>query len=371
MSMLKKISLLFFIATVSHAQHVIHGKIEHAGTPTTIYLKKFMFNWVILDSITTKKNEFTFTIPENDDFVYVSANDVQKLRDVKLYNVKGATYILFNAENQQLQVKGTALNEGLYLYLSYLKPFEDRLQSLTENPPKTPAFQYASEEERKAYKAYLENVDLARRKLEQAKFDFILNNKKEAYTRILIEEKLKRDFFEKDLDILKIFYKNLDNSFRQSEGGKKLQAFLSEYETVQTGTKASDFTIPDPQNQEQSLYKNLGRYTILDFWASWCAPCRKENQHLVTLYEKYKDAGLNIISVSLDAHKDQWLNAIAKDGLTWLQLSNLKHADDPVTALYKITSIPRMFLLDRKGNILARDLYGTDLEEKLEELIKK
>ncbi len=371
MFMLKKISLLFFIATASHAQHVIHGKIEHAGTPSTIYVKKFMFNWVIVDSITTEKNEFTFTIPENDDFIYVSANDEKKLSDVKLYNVKGATNILFDAESRELSVKGTALNEGLYLYLSYLRPFEDGLQSLLEAPPHTPAFQYASEEERNTYKAYLANVDLARKRLEQAKFDFILNHKKEAYTKILIEEKLKRDFFEKDFNALKFFYKNLDKSFKESEGGKKLQAFLRDYETVQAGAKASDFVIPDTQSREQSLYKNLGNYTILDFWASWCAPCRKENLHLVTLYEKYKDAGLNIISVSLDAHKDQWLNAIAKDGLTWLQLSNLKHSNDPVTDLYKITSIPRMFLLDRKGTILARDLYGTELEKKLAELIKK
>jgi len=368
--MLKKIIFLFFLTSVSHAQHVIHGKIEHAGSPSTLYLKKFMFKWIVVDSIRTEKNEFTFTIPENDDFIYIEADNLKKLPQVKLYNVKGTTDILFNAENQKLQVTGTSINEGLYKYLSYLKPFEDKVQNLTDNPPNIANLQYASAEERTSYQTHLENIDRARKKLEQAKFDFIRENKGNDYTKFLIEEKLRRDFYERDFEVLKVFYEELDNSFKQDEKSKKLQAFLKEYETVQAGAKAKDFIIPDAKNQPKSLYKNLGKYTLLDFWSSSCAPCRKENMNLVALYKKYKKAGLTIISVSLDVHKDQWMNAIAKDEMSWLQLANLDHSNEAVTDLYKVKSIPKMFLLDHKGTIIARDLYGSELEEKLQELFK-
>lgn len=370
--MVKKILFLvcFFIATFSHAQHVIHGRIEHSEIPHTVYLKKFFFNWVVLDSVRTENNEFTFTVPENNDFIYIDINNEDKSQ-IKLYNVKGITSIYYNSENQNLHITGTSVNEGLYQYQAYLKPFEKKLQVLIDNPPNIPVPQQASAEEQVIYKNHMKNVADARKSLEQAKFDFIKNNKENDYAKLLIEERLQKDFYEKDWEVLKRFYKELDKSSQQSERGRKLNSFLKDHETIQIGFKVNDFKIPDVNNKEHSLYKNLGKYTILDFWSSSCGPCRKENPHLVKIYDKYKRSGLNIVGISLDVHKEQWINAITKDGLTWLQLSNLKHTNDPIAALYKITAIPRMFILDHKGTIIARDLYGEELDKKLEELFKE
>jgi thiol-disulfide isomerase/thioredoxin len=113
--------------------------------------------------------------------------------------------------------------------------------------------------------------------------------------------------------------------------------------------------------------------TILDFWASWCRPCRTENPNFVKLYNKYHEKGLNIISVSLDREnqKSRWIKAIEKDNLSWYNVSNLKYWQDPVALMYNITSIPATFILDDKGTIIATRLRGSALEKKIDELFER
>ena len=111
----------------------------------------------------------------------------------------------------------------------------------------------------------------------------------------------------------------------------------------------------------------MGKLTIIDFWASWCAPCRQENPNVVALYKEFHDKGLNIIGVSLDRKGEatKWKEAIAKDGLTWTQISNLKFWDDPIAQKYNVKSIPATFLVDANGKIIATDLRGAELRAKV------
>ena len=120
-----------------------------------------------------------------------------------------------------------------------------------------------------------------------------------------------------------------------------------------------------------TLSKILGEVTILDFWASWCKPCRVENPNFVRIYNKYHEKGLEIISVSLDrkGQKSAWVSAIEKDKLNWYNVSNLKFWQDPIAQLYNISSIPATFILDRDGKILATRLRGQALEAKIAELL--
>lgn len=113
----------------------------------------------------------------------------------------------------------------------------------------------------------------------------------------------------------------------------------------------------------------MGKVTLLDFWASWCAPCREENPNVVALYNELHSKGLNIISVSLDRDVTAWKEAIAKDKLSWTQVSNLKEMKDPIALQYNVTQIPTTFVLDAKGKIVAIDLYGDDLKSKIKELL--
>ncbi|MFN7675139.1 TlpA family protein disulfide reductase [Flavobacterium sp.] len=137
------------------------------------------------------------------------------------------------------------------------------------------------------------------------------------------------------------------------------------------GTVAPNFKAPTPSGKIVSLKESLGKVTLIDFWASWCQPCREENPKVIALYNEFHKKGFNIISVSLDDNTEDWKNAIAKDGLTWTQVSNLKEMKDPIAIQYGITQIPTTFLLDSDGKIVAIDLFGEDLKAKINELLAK
>ncbi|MBC9931354.1 TlpA family protein disulfide reductase [Chitinophaga qingshengii] len=139
---------------------------------------------------------------------------------------------------------------------------------------------------------------------------------------------------------------------------------------VKVGQEAPDFSLPDPNGKTISLKSLRGKYVLLDFWASWCGPCRQENPNVVRAFQQFKGKNFTILGVSLDKTKDQWLAAIAKDGLTWNHVSDLKFWDSSVVPLYGINAIPTNFLLDPQGKVIATDLRGDDLIAKLQQVLK-
>lgn len=120
-----------------------------------------------------------------------------------------------------------------------------------------------------------------------------------------------------------------------------------------------------------SLKESLGKVTIVDFWASWCGPCRMENPNVVAIYKEFHSKGLNIIGVSLDQDAAKWKDAISKDKLSWTQVSNLKGWEEPIAIQYKVEAIPATFILDASGKIVAKDLRGAELKAKIIELLAK
>lgn len=131
-----------------------------------------------------------------------------------------------------------------------------------------------------------------------------------------------------------------------------------------------NFTQNDTLGNAVSLASFKGKYVLLDFWASWCGPCRAENPNVVKAYNKYKDKGFTILSVSLDqpGKHQAWMDAIHKDGLTWTHVSDLKFWDNEVAKQYGIRAIPQNFLIDPEGKIIAKDLRGDELTKTLSEL---
>jgi len=119
------------------------------------------------------------------------------------------------------------------------------------------------------------------------------------------------------------------------------------------------------------LKESLGKITIVDFWASWCAPCRAENPNMVALYKDFHSKGLNIVGVSLDKDANKWKEAIAKDKLNWVQVSHLKQWEEPIAAQYEVQEIPSTFILDASGKVIAKGLRGEDLRSKINELLSK
>ena len=138
---------------------------------------------------------------------------------------------------------------------------------------------------------------------------------------------------------------------------------------VNVGDKAPDFSAPNPNDIAVSLNTSLGKLTVLDFWASWCGPCRVDSPNLVKVYNTYKDKGLAIVGISLDQQKESWKKAIDNDKLDWTHVSFLKHWDDPIAAIYGVRSIPQLFLLDENGVVIAKERHAADFIPVLEKIL--
>jgi thiol-disulfide isomerase/thioredoxin len=175
-----------------------------------------------------------------------------------------------------------------------------------------------------------------------------------------------------DMDAAKAgpMFQLLSPELQNSNAGKELAAFIEVGKRSTVGVSATDFTQPSPEGANISLSSFKGKYVLVDFWASWCGPCRAESPNLVKAYNLYKSKGFEIFSVSLDEKKDRWLKAIKDDGYTWPQAGDMKGWDNAAAVIYGISGIPFSFLVDPNGVIIARNLRGEELEKKLMELMK-
>jgi len=140
---------------------------------------------------------------------------------------------------------------------------------------------------------------------------------------------------------------------------------------VDIGQKAPDFTMNDPNGVPVSLYDALANCEVLllDFWAAWCGPCRKENPFVVSTYNQFHSKGFSVLGVSLDRDRESWLKAIENDKLTWTHVSNVKYWDNPVAKMYGVSAIPTNYFIDKNGIILGKNLRGVALKEKVSSLI--
>ncbi|MEI6820612.1 MAG: TlpA disulfide reductase family protein [Bacteroidota bacterium] len=173
-----------------------------------------------------------------------------------------------------------------------------------------------------------------------------------------------------EITMLDSIAKNFDKSLENDEFVKRIKEKLVLLHSTEVGSVAPEIEMADTNGVPFKLSSLRGKVILIDFWASWCRPCRGENPNVVAAYNAYKDKGFDILGVSLDQNKDSWLKAIKDDKLTWHHVSDLKYWNNAAAKLYGVNSIPHSVLLDKRGVIIATDLRGEALLKKLDEIIR-
>ncbi len=200
--------------------------------------------------------------------------------------------------------------------------------------------------------------------------EFIRNHPSSWLSYVVLDEEIRHQVISPETGVT--LYEVLSPDLKKYVQVVKLGERINPVGKTAVGSQAAEFTINDVNDQPVSLSSFRGKYVLVDFWASWCGPCRAENPNVSSAWHKYKDKGFDVLSVSLDGpgQKQAWLDAIKKDHLEWTQVSDLQGMKSAVAVSYNLASIPASFLIDPSGKIIARDLRGQQLENKLKEVIK-
>lgn len=289
-------------------------------------------------------------------------------------NFNGKPAIEIYAENSEITIKGkrdsldkvTVSGSRVHEQYDY---FKEQIKALEEQQQELyPLFSEAKENNNKEELSRLDSLYDA---IEDDKIriikQYIADNPKTPVSLYAIRKHLVYYLDGKELENQ---LSELDTTLHKFDTYKELAERVDILSKCAIGKKAPNFTLEDTTGKPVSLNDFRGNYLLLDFWASWCGPCRRENPNVVKMYKKFNDKGFEVLGVSLDSKRDKWLKAIEEDNLTWTHVSELKGWDSKAGKLYGVMSIPHTVLINKEGVIVAKNLKGKALEEKLKELME-
>jgi peroxiredoxin len=367
---MKKLLLLFVLATVlfscnQSGKYVLHGTVKGLPDGKKITLERQQESLGIpmtVDTTTIKDGKFTFEGKITEPAVYQVAIDSVRGRSFIILE-DGEITLEINKDSLQLnKMSGTYNNEQLAEFNASGIKIQKKIQ----------AFQMANREKMELAMKTKDTVTInqLRKGFKQIRDEVSVNaeNYIKTHPKSFIAALLLESFIgapSLDIKDAQAYFDNLDPDLKKTKVGKHIEKKIAELKTVSVGRRAPNFSAPDVNGKKTALNESLGRITIIDFWASWCGPCRAESPNMVALYNEFHAKGLNIIGVSLDKTADKWKEAIAKDGLVWTQVSNLKYWDDPIAAQYGVKSIPATYILNQYGVVVAKDLQGPELRNQI------
>jgi len=351
------------ISCASPDKFVINGEIKGKDTGKIRLMKYADGRWMAEDSTTITKGKFKLNGKADLPELRVIAMEPQETV-AQFFAENGTINLEAYADSlDKTVIKGSRSNDDFKIYQQELMNLSKEAQGMQQ---RFMAAQQNGDQEgmKKAqidYEAMNQNLTVYAK-------NFIREHKKSTVSPLIALMQFGQTITAAEIDTLIAF---LDPSIRASIYVAELNKIADKKRSTEMGTMAPDFTLPTPDGSTFTLSSTRGKYVMIDFWAAWCQPCRRENPNVVALYAKYKDKGFDIVGVSLDREREAWVKAIADDQLVWHQVSELKFWQSEIAQKYGVSSIPSTFLLDKEGKIIAKNLRGEELAKKLEELMGK
>lgn len=324
--------------------NLVNGKFEIKGTITEPVIAT-----ISLQEENPPKNK----VFDNEEF---NRNNLWLFLDTGNISIVSKTFL------NEAVVNGTQTVNDFYSYQQQIKKIAE-LENKTVNIYN----EYSKAKNAEATNLALDVYKKLQSLLYSEQMAFVKKNPSSLVSLFLVQDALGADM---DAAKAEPMFALLSNTLQQSMQGIKIKGMIETGKKSMVGTTAADFTQPDANGHAVSLSSFKGKYVLVDFWASWCGPCRAESPNLVKAYEKYNGKGFQIFSVSLDESKDKWLKAVNDDHYTWTQAGDMKGWNNVAARQFGVQGIPFNMLIDPNGVVIARNLRGDELVKKLEEIFK-
>jgi peroxiredoxin len=363
---MKKAAFILFISSIlascmsNKDQFKITGTVKGIDTGMVFLQKNDMEKWVNTDSAKLEKGAFAFKgkvdLPE---LWHIAVKESEIVVPVFLENAKIDVHI-YPDSLEKSTIKGSATQDIYQNYLTMNEAINVKMDSVYKEYKKAKDAKDTLGMER--YDSISNTLDAEMKKQLQ---DFIKSNNKTVVAPYLVM----KNSWQFELSELEEIVNVMDTSLNASQYLKALKKRVDILQSVTVGKMAPDFTMNDSTGKPVTLSSLKGKILLVDFWASWCGPCRGENPNVVKAYQAFSKKGFDILGCSFDQNRERWIKAVKDDNLTWNHVSDLKGWGNEAGKLYGINSIPANVLLDKDQKIIARNLRGEDLMKKLTEVL--
>ncbi|MFA8432929.1 MAG: redoxin domain-containing protein [Marinifilaceae bacterium] len=352
---------LFFVSCDSGNKYTVSGKIAGV-TEGKVYLNKLNGReFAKVDSADLVDGGFTFTgTVANPDVRYIT---IEGERASIMFFIENAK-IQINADVAKMKEAEVTGSSSQNLYKSFEEMLEDG--KVKEMELRARYKEAAQAKNQAAIDSVMTEYDALQTERNEKTKEFIKANNQSvvaAYIAWPLSYQL-------DVNDMENIYNSFGESVKQNSSfAAKIKAKIDVLKKVAIGQPAPEITLNTPEGEPFSLSSLKGKVVVIDFWASWCGPCRRENPHMVGIYKEMHDKGVEFLGVSLDKEKEAWLKAIEKDGLIWKHVSDLKYWDSAAAKLYGVNGIPHTVVVDKNGIIAAKKVFGKELKAEIEKLL--